>query len=275
MRSKLFVPAARPELFAKALAGAADAISFDLEDSVPDAGKAAARARLAEYLASPEALASDKVLIVRINGFDSGLAEDDLAALGACAGRIVINLPKVEAPDTVVRAAGLTGARLLVNIETPKGLRRAAEIGAAHSRVIGLQAGLNDLFASLGAERGDAGAVRAALWQLRLAAGEAGCFAYDGAWPDLADEAGFRTEAELARGLGYVGKSCIHPRQVPIANAVFDRGDRLAHAERLVAAAEHALAAGRGAFVFEGWMVDKAMIEEARERLRTRGKASA
>lgn len=268
MRSKLFVPGSRPELFAKALAGEADALSFDLEDSVPAGGKSAARARLAEFLQSADVTASGKTIIVRINDWESGLAEDDLAALDGVAERIVVNLPKVEAPETVRAAAALTPARLLVNIETPTGLRRAWEIGSAHARVIGLQAGLNDLFASLGIDRGDAGAVRTALWQLRLAAGEAGCFAYDGAFPDVSDDAGFRAEAELARSLGYPGKSCIHPRQVPIANAVFDAGDGLLEAERLIAAAEAAEADGRGAFLFEGRMVDRPMIEQARARLR-------
>ncbi|HEX7991827.1 MAG TPA: aldolase/citrate lyase family protein, partial [Stenotrophomonas sp.] len=67
MRSKLFVPGARPELFDKALASAADALSFDLEDSVPEAGKQAAREHLASFLARADVLASNKLLIVRTN----------------------------------------------------------------------------------------------------------------------------------------------------------------------------------------------------------------
>jgi citrate lyase subunit beta/citryl-CoA lyase len=164
-------------------------------------------------------------------------------------------------------------ADLLVNIESASGMARAATIARAHPRVTGLQVGLNDLFASLGIDRRDARHVHAALWAIRLAAGEAARRAYDGAWPDLADDDGFRAEAELARSLGYLGKSCIHPRQVAIANAVFDRGDDLARAKRLLAAAAEAEMLGRGAFVFEGAMADAPAIAAARETVRRAGEA--
>lgn len=183
-----------------------------------------------------------------------------------------MNLPKVEDAETVRNAAALTPARLLLNIETPKGLRNTAAIAGAHPQVAGLQVGLNDLFASLGCERSQRDAVHNVLWQVRLAAGETGCFAYDGAWPDLGDEAGFRAEAEHARSLGYLGKSCIHPRQVPIANAIFARAGEIDEAKRLLAAAKIAEEEGRGAFLFDGRMVDRPAIEEARATLRAAGR---
>lgn len=272
MRSKLFVPGARPDFFDKALSGEADALSFDLEDSVPEDGKAQARERLAEFLRSESVAASDKVLIVRINPLDTSHAHNDLAALGGLADRLTINLPKVKDAETVHAVAALTSARLLLNIETPLGLHNAAAIAAAHPQVAGLQIGLNDLFASLGCERSQRDAVHSVLWQVRLAAGEAGCFAYDGAWPDLGDEAGFRAEAEHARSLGYLGKSCIHPRQVPIANAIFARAGESETAQRLLAAAQAAAQEGRGAFLFEGRMIDRPAIEEARATLRAAGR---
>ncbi len=272
MRSKLFVPGARPDFFDKALAGGADALSFDLEDSVPEAGKPDARERLAEFLRSDRVAVSDKVLIVRINALDTPHARDDLRALSDFADRLTINVPKVEDAETVRAVTRLTDARLLLNIETPRGLRQAAGIAAAHPHVAGLQIGMNDLFASLGCHREQREAVHSVLWQVRLAAGEAGCFAYDGAWPDLTDNAGFRTEAEHARSLGYLGKSCIHPRQVPIANDVFDRTVRAASARRLLDAAAKADAEGRGAFLFDGKMVDRPAIEEARAILRSAGR---
>lgn len=273
MRSKLFVPGARPDLFDKALASQADAISFDLEDSVPEAGKAVARERVAQFLQSDQARRSDKLFVVRINALDTPFAGDDLAALSA-RGRCIINLPKVESAEEVAAVAAQTAARLLLNIETPRGMRRAAAIGAAHPNVMGLQVGLNDLFAALGVDRRNLDHVRAALWSVRLAAGEAGCKAFDGAWPDLADEDGFRAEAELARSLGFSGKSCIHPAQVPIANAIFDLSDSLADAERLVAAADDAEARGHGAFSYEGRMVDRPEIDRARKDLRAAGRTA-
>lgn len=271
MRSKLFVPCSRPDFFAKALAGEADALSFDLEDAVPTEGKDAARARLVECLRSDAAGTSSKRLIVRINAPDTPWFGDDVAALAGLRVDLV-NLPKAEAPDAVrvvatqLAAAGIT-AGLLVNIESARGLSHAAAIAGADARVMGLQVGLNDLFAALDMDRRDARHVHAALWSIRLAAGEANRIAYDGAWPDLADEEGFRREALLARSLGYLGKSCIHPGQVTIANRVFDRGADLARAQRLLAAATEAAARGHGAFVFEGTMADAPAIAAARALL--------
>ncbi|MFC3579265.1 HpcH/HpaI aldolase/citrate lyase family protein [Sphingomonas hylomeconis] len=267
MRSKLFVPAARPDFFAKALMGEADAISFDLEDAVPADGKAAARVRLAEFLSADLARASDKTIIVRVNGIDTPHFAADVAAL-AEARVDLVNLPKCDTVADVQAAATAIGnVRLLATIETPRGLARAAEI-AAHSAVAGLQVGLNDLFATLNIDRRCATNVHAALWAIRLGAGEAARFAIDGAWPDIADEAGFRAEAGLARSLGYLGKSCIHPKQVALANAIFGQDvATLARARRILAAADAAAAAGRGAFSLDGEMIDRPMIEQARRLL--------
>lgn len=271
MRSKLFVPCSRPELFAKALAGDADALSFDLEDAVPEAGKATARQALADVLCSDAVRISAKTIIVRVNAPATAHFADDIVALAGCRVDLV-NLPKVEGASDIDGAvaafddAGVT-ADLLANIESARGLTAAGTIAGAHRRVAGLQVGLNDLCASLGIDRGDQRHVHAALWTIRVASGAAERFAYDGAWPDLSDDDGFRREAELARGLGYRGKSCVHPRQVPIANAVFDTGLAHAAARRLLRAAAEAEARGRGAFTLDGRMIDRPAIEQARALL--------
>lgn len=270
MRSKLFVPGNRPELFAKAMASGADAISFDLEDAVPPARKAEARTNLAAFLGSPD-LPAGKLIIVRTNAPSSAEFEADLVAL---AGRRVdlLNLPKVDhARDVtaaVVAMASLLATEqapeLLINIETPMGLRNAADIGRAHPRVAGLQMGLGDLFEGLAIDRRDPANLHAALYTLRMAAAEAGVFAYDSAYPDIEDEAGFRIEAGIARRLGYLGKSCIHPRQIALANAVFQpSADEVARARRIIAAAADAAAEGRGAFLLEGRMIDLPYLHRA------------
>ena len=266
MRSKLFVPGARPDFFQKALASEADALSFDLEDAVPEEGKASARARLASFLASDEVRASTKTIIVRVNAPSTPFFRPDLEMLADV--RIdLINLPKIEEVDVMNAAAELATrvapAQLLVNVETPRALARAAAIASAHPAIAGLQAGLNDLFAPLGIERADPANVRVALWPIRIAAAEAGLFAYDGAWPDVSDPDGFCREAKLARGMGFMGKSCVHPCQVAIANRVFESGDALAQARRLVAAAQTAAAQGRGAFLLDGRMIDRPEIAQA------------
>jgi len=273
MRSKLFVPGARPELFDKALASAADALSFDLEDSVPEAGKQAARAAIASFLARADVLASNKLLIVRTNATDSPYFAADLAAM-AVPGLWLLNIPKVESAAQVhqvvvalERAEAANGVTrpigLLLNIETPRGLRLAAELAGAHPRVAGLQLGLGDLFAPNGIARTPAN-VHAVLFAVKMAATEAGVFACDGAWPDVADAEGFRTEAMLAQQLGYIGKSCIHPRQVGQANVIFSVAEaELDEARRIVAAAQAASDLGRGAFLFEGRMIDVPYLRRA------------
>lgn len=278
MRSKLFVPGVRPELFAKALAGEADALSFDLEDSVPEARKDQAREQVAAFVQSPDVLAAHKLIVVRVNALDTPHLSADLAAI-ARAGVGLVNLPKVESAQDVLAAVAMLEQaeaanglsqplRLLANIETPRGLRRAAEIASAHPRVAGLQLGLADLFEPFGIDRRDPATVHATLYAVRMAAAEAGVFAWDAAFADLADAEGFRAEAEMARRLGYVGKSCIHPKQVALANAAFmPDANEIAAARRIVAAARDAGDAGRGAFVVDGRMVDLPFLKRAQALL--------
>lgn len=267
MRSKLFVPAIRPELFAKAMASQADAVSFDLEDAVPAGQKAAAREYLAAFLREPAALR--KTVIVRVNAEGTPEFEADLAALAGLPINL-INLPKTESADDV-RVAAKAIARawpqppaLLVNIESARGLRNAADIASAHASVVGLQLGLGDLFEAQGIDRRAPANVHAAMYALRMAAAEAGVFAYDSAWGDIEDEAGFTIEASQARALGFLGKSCIHPRQVALANTIFQPSDEeIAAARRIVAAAEEANARGHGAFVVDGRMIDPPYLRRA------------
>src|SRR6187402_3224917 len=99
MRSKLFVPGSRPELFAKAMAGEADALSFDLEDAVDETMKEDARRELHKYLVSLPAN-SGKTIIVRVNGLTSGHFEADIDAI-ACPALDLVNLPKPESPGDI------------------------------------------------------------------------------------------------------------------------------------------------------------------------------
>lgn len=274
MRSKLFVPGVRPELFAKALAGDADAVSFDLEDSVPQELKQVARTQVAGFVDSEAVHAASKVIVVRVNALDTTHVEADLMAV-ARPGVDMINLPKVESAEDVYtlvamleRAEAANGVsqpiRMLATIETPRGLRCAAEIGAAHPRMAGLQIGYADLFEPFAIDRHDAANRHAVLFAVRMAAAEAGVFACDGAFVNLEDAQGFRQEAQVAQRLGYIGKSCIHPKQVALANDVFmPSAEERAAAQRIVDAAGEAAAQGRGAFVVDGRMVDLPFLKRA------------
>lgn len=142
-------------------------------------------------------------------------------------------------------------------------MANAAALAAAHPRVAGLQLGLGDLFAPFAIARTPAN-VHAAMFAVRMAAARAGIAAYDGAWPDVADDAGFLAEATLARALGFSGKSCIHPRQVALAHQVFSLDqEALVHAQRVVEAAAAAQARGHGAFLVDGRMVDAPYLARA------------
>ena len=274
MRSKLFVPASRPDLFAKALASKADALSFDLEDAVAPEKKTEARDNLHAFLDSTSARASGKTFIVRINPMDSEFFDADLKAV--LHPRLdLLNLPKAESTEQIralaermqhIETQNEIGApiHLLLTIESPAALRHAHELAGAHPRVAGLQLGLGDLFEPLAISRRNVFAVRAAMYQLRMAAGEAGIFACDSAFADIHDADGFRAEARQARDFGFSGKSCIHPSQIALANEVFcPTQSEIDHAQSIVAALGEAAGRGLGAYAVDGRMIDPPFIRRA------------
>jgi len=272
MRSKLFVPASRPELFAKALAGEADALSFDLEDAVDEAMKDEARGELARFLRALEP-GHGKTIIVRVNGLNTPHFTADLEAIVG-PGLDIVNLPKPDGADDVracaaalakvERRGGHEPVSILANIETPRAFRLAAEIASASPRVVGLQAGWGDLIEPLDIDRYNPAMIEALLLAIRVAAGEGNVWAYDGAFANIKDPEGYKREAEAARRLGYLGKSCIHPSQVPLANAVFRPTDaEIAHSLKVVEAARDAAAKGIGAFTVNGRMVDAPFVRRA------------
>jgi citrate lyase subunit beta / citryl-CoA lyase len=281
MRSKLFVPGSRPELFTKAMAGPADGLSFDLEDSVDEPKKDEARVALAKFLRElpPN---PGKMIIVRVNGLETPHFEADLEAiLGP--GLDMVNLPKPEsaadvrhcaaALERIEKKAGLKPVPILANIESAKALRLAAEIATASPRVAGLQIGWGDLIESLNIYRYHLPVIENIQLAVRVAAGEAGIWAYDGAFADIKNQDGYRREAESARRLGYLGKSAIHPTQVPIANEVFRPSDEeIAHSRQVVEAAKDASEKGIGAFTVNGKMIDAPFIRRAERILELAGK---
>jgi citrate lyase subunit beta/citryl-CoA lyase len=273
MRSKLFVPGSRPELFEKALASRADGVSFDLEDAVAESAKSAARHQLATFLGQlPH---TEKTLVVRINGLDSAHYLADLEALAGTRVDIV-NLPKVESAAQILQlvadleriermAPSAANIRILANIESPRGLRLAADIACAHPRVMGLQLGFADLLEPLGINRREATVIRQIQLSVRMAAGEANIAAYDAAFAAIKDPQAYHEEACYARGLGFTGKSCIHPTQIDMANEAFmPSAEEIDRAQRFVAAADEAEAAGVGAYQVDGQMVDAPFVVRAR-----------
>jgi citrate lyase beta subunit len=273
MRCKLFVPGSRPELFAKALASDADALSIDLEDAVDESRKDEARGEVAKFL---RALPPDKAktIIVRVNGLGTPHFVPDLeAVLGT--GLDLVNLPMPESADEV-REASQAMARvektkgiasptgLMANIETPRAFRLAFEIAGADQRVRGLQLGFGDLLEPYGIERYDPRVILHFQLGVKLAAAEAGVFAFDSAMADVKNVEFLKQEAETARSLGFLGKSAIHPSQVAIINAVFrPTGAEIAHSLKVVASAGGAAAKGVGAWTVDGKMIDAPFVVRA------------
>jgi citrate lyase subunit beta/citryl-CoA lyase len=258
------------------MASQADALSFDLEDAVDESMKDAARQELARFLRGLQA-GHGKTLIVRVNGLATPHFQADIEAIVG-PGLDMVNLPKPEsaadvkacaaALDKAERGLKVIPATIMPNIESPKALRLAAEIAAASPRVAGLQAGWGDLIEPLDIDRYNAPMIEALQLQIRIAAGEANVWAYDGAYANIQDAEGYRREAEAARRLGYLGKSCIHPSQVALANAAFRPTDaEIAHSLKVVAAARDAKAKGVGAFTVAGRMVDGPFIRRAEQIL--------
>jgi citrate lyase subunit beta/citryl-CoA lyase len=273
MRSKLFVPGSRPEFFEKAMRSAADALTFDLEDAVAPAQKPAARRAIGDFLGRL-GRGHDKLTIVRTNAVDhAGFAEDVDAAVSA--NLDYISLPKLESADEVRRAVRTIAAAekrkrldrpigILATVESPRGLRLAYEITSADPRVAALQVGLADLFAPLRIER-HAAALGPVRFAIKMAAAEAGVPAYDTVWTDVNDRAGYERDARDALAMGFLGKSCIHPSQVDLANRVFTPPENeIAWAQKVLAAAELPENVDKGAFTVDGRMVDEPFFREAR-----------
>lgn len=274
MRCKLFVPGSRPELFAKAMAGEADAISIDLEDAVDESRKDWAREEVAKFLRTLPADRA-KTIIVRVNGVDTPHFEKDIEAISG-PGLDLVNQPMPASGDEVcacaevirrvAKAKGLAApAGILANIETPKAFRRAVEIATADPLVRGLQIGFGDLLEPYGIERYDARVVLHFQLGVKLAAAEAGIFAFDSAMADVKNVAFLREEAETARRLGFLGKSAIHPSQVAVINEVFRPTDaEIAHSLKVVASAKENADKGVGAWTVDGKMIDAPFVARAR-----------
>lgn len=282
MRSKLFVPSSRPELFMKAMNSQADAISFDLEDAVLPDRKAYAREKLTDFLASDEYRSvkesSRKVVIIRINSLDTSYATEDLQAV-CREGVDIVNIPKINSAIDVheavqriekekVRNGCHASINILANIETPTALLNAAEIGAAHSCVWGLQLGLGDMFEPFNIDRNSEQNLHAVLFALRMAAAASGVEVYDGAYTNVGNPDGFRAEALMSKGLGYLGKTCIHPSQVTLANEIFQPSSHeIAWALKVVQATQANQV--NGAFLLDGKMIDAPFILRAQAIVNT------
>lgn len=262
MLTALYVPANRPDRFAKAVAAGPDVVVFDLEDAVGVDDKAGARSWAVAWIAAN----AHGPVEVRVNGLGTPWIEDDLAAVSAVPS-VRIRLPKVEsAADVHAVLEQVPSARITALIESPLGLERAFEIATADPRVVAIGLGEADLSSALGVD-GSAG-LAWARGRLVSASRAAGLGApMMSVFPHVNDVDGLRRTSLEGRDLGFVGRTAIHPRQLPtIVECFTPSAVQVAEAEALLAAVEKAGVSDGGVIVLpDGRMVDPAMVGRARE----------
>ena len=268
-RSWLFVPADSERKISKALDSEADAIIFDLEDSVAAGQKAAARDILKGFVPR----AGGPQWWVRINPLGSEFIKDDLKLIGVSDVHGIV-LPKAESGADVAELAHRTGNIPIHAIvtETAASLFGLLSYREPNSTLAAMSWGAEDLSAALGAsskrdESGELSFTYKLARSLCLAgAVAAGVQPVDGVFADFKDDEGLKAEAEAARREGFTGKLAIHPAQVPVINAAFTPSpDELQHAEEIVAAFEAQPDAG--VLSVGGKMVDRPHLVQARRVL--------
>jgi len=269
VRSALYVPGNRPELFDKALAGSADVVLIDLEDSVPFADKESARQEVGRWVRT---VAATGRVWVRVNPGAAGLADAAAVAAPAVASICMAKTEsarQVRAMDEVLsRHEAAAGAiRVCPLLESAAAVMAAREIASA-PRVLLLQIGEADLCAEVGIAPGpDERELAAIRGQVVLASAAAGIAAPLGSVrTDFRDLDRLRESTIGLWRMGFRGRACIHPAQVPVVNEVFTPApEELARARALVARFE---AADGGVILDEaGRMVDEAVIRRARRLL--------
>jgi len=280
-RSFLYVPANRDKFLDKAMGLPADAFIFDLEDSVPGAEKANARAGVRAY--APK-IAGDRVW-VRTNGLDTGLAEADLDAIIGVNGIAGLFLPNVESRAEVLRWDSMIGAleaqrglaggaiKLVLSIESALGVLNAYDMSVAAARVVSLSFG--------GAQDGDLNTDLGCAWSIdgpemlharshALLAARAARFdtPLDGVFANVRDADGFERDTALSRRLGYRGRKLIHPSQIEPCNRLYRPSEaELDYYARVLAAFDQAVAQGSASTTVDGRMIDVAMANAARRVL--------
>jgi citrate lyase subunit beta/citryl-CoA lyase len=279
----------------KALASEADMVFLDLEDAVAPAEKAAARANVIAAMQDLDWRGRPRVY--RINGLDTPYCYRDLIEITeGTEGKVdLVIVPKVGRPEDVTVVATLLGQLELATgttrrisieaqIESASGLVACERIASVSDRLEALIFGPGDFAATVGMPSSAIGTPddwdarypghrwHYAMARIAVAARAGGVRAIDGPYADFRDIDGLRRSCELARALGFDGKWCIHPAQIPIVNEVFTPAEaELAWARRVLAAYEEAAAAGRGAITLDGKMIDAANVRMAQRTLAMAG----
>ena len=281
MRSWMFVPGHRQRMIDKAIGLNADAIMLDIEDGVAPNEKDSARKNIAESLGRAKS-AKTPARYVRINAIGHARMQADLEAV-VRPGLEGLVCPKVDTPDEVREVDGILSekepknnltkgsVKLLIAIESPRGLLNAPAIAASSSRIAGIVFGAEDFGREIGlptVREGEARDLIYARSAIVIAAASAHVQAVDGVWVDLNDGVGLLSFAKQSRQLGFSGMSCIHPSQVDAINTTFSpTAEEIDYCEKVLQAFEEANARGDGSIAFGGQLIDRPIIERARRTI--------
>ena len=270
-RSRLYLPGNEPKFYVNAGLHYPDGVILDLEDSVAHSEKDAARCLVRNALRAVDFYGAERM--VRINQGEQGLEDLDWVVPH---GVHLVLIPKVENPAQVVevdrriaeimKGAGLEGrVHLMPIIESALGAWQAYEIGKSSDNVVGLAIGLEDYTADIGAQRTLAGTE--SFWaraQVLNGARAAGVQPIDTVFSDVTDMAGLRESVHEAKGLGFVGKGCIHPRQIKEVHEAFAPDEaEVDKATRIVLAFDEAEAKGLGVVSLGSKMIDAPVVKRA------------
>jgi citrate lyase subunit beta / citryl-CoA lyase len=265
-RSRLYLPGNQPKLFINAGLHNPDSIILDLEDSVAPGEKGAARVVVRNALIAVDFMGAEPM--VRINQLPAGL--EDLEWV-APYGVHVILIPKCESAEQVrevdERVASLSPTPILLMpiIESALGCFHALEIATASPNVVALTIGLEDYTADIGAQRTREG--RESFWARSIvvnAARAAGVQPIDTVFSDVDDMDGLRESALEAKGMGFEGKGCIHPRQIPVIHKAFSPSpDDLDRAIKIMRAFSEAESRGLGVVSLGSKMIDPPVVKRA------------
>ena len=282
LRSLLFVPGDSERKFAKAKTVGADALIFDLEDSVAPPQKAAARQMAAAWL--DDAASREWAAFVRVNALDTGLTLDDLAAV-VKPGLDALLIPKANGADDVSRfgyyldaletKAGIplgTVKIAVVATETAKAMFALGAYAPPHPRLVALTWGAEDLAAAVGATDNKEldGAwtfpFQIARAQCLFGATAAEVLPLDTLYADFRDAEGLERECRRSRRDGFLGRIAIHPDQVATINRCYAPTEaEIAHARRIVVAFADNPSAGT--LGIDGKMVDIPHLKAAQKTL--------
>jgi len=281
IRSWMFVPGHRQRMIDKSLGLNADAIMLDIEDGVAPDEKDTARQNIAESLGRAKTPGSP-ARYVRINAIGHARMNADLEAV-VRPGLEGLVCPKVDTPEEIQQIEAILNhqepmnkldkgsVRLLIAIESPKGLLNAPAIAAASSRITGIIFGAEDFGREIGlpaVREGEARDLIYARSAIVIAAAAAHVQAVDGVWVDLNDSAGLLGFAKQSRQLGFSGMSCIHPSQIDAINAAFSpTAEEIDYCRKVLQAFEEANARGDGSIALGGQLIDRPIVERARRTM--------